>query len=42
MILSFLTNMIVDALTETCEDGDIQQVLSDLLVGEGGLYQMLH
>lgn len=39
MILSFLTNLIVDALTETCEDGDIQQVLSDLLVGEGGIYQ---
>ena len=39
VIFSFLTNLIVDALTESCEDGDIQQVLSDLLSGEGGIYQ---
>ena len=39
MILSFLTNLLIDALHEDCADGDIQHALSDLLTGEGGVFQ---
>ena len=35
VILSFLTNMLVDALPEEATDGDVQQALSELLVNEG-------
>ena len=39
MILSFLTNLLIDALNEDCDDGDVQHALSDLLTGEGGVFQ---
>ena len=35
VILSFLTNMLVDALPEEATDGDVQQALSELLVTDG-------
>ena len=35
VILSFLTNMLVDALPEEATDGDVQQALSKLLVNDG-------
>ena len=37
--MSFLTNILVDGLSEDCADGDIQQVLSELLQSEGGVFQ---
>ena len=39
MIISFLTNILVDGLGENCTDGDIQQLLSDILGGEGGIFE---
>ena len=38
-ILSFLTNMLVDTLNEESEKGDVQQVLSGVLSGDGGIYE---
>ena len=33
VIISFLTNILVDLLNEDCSEGDIQQVLSEVLTG---------
>ena len=35
VIISFLTNMLVDALPEEATDGDVQQAMSELLVNDG-------
>ena len=38
-LLSFLTNMLVDTLSEESGEGDVQQVLSEVLSGDGGIYE---
>ena len=38
VIISFLTNILVDLLSEDCSDGDIQQVLSEVLSGGNGVF----
>lgn len=36
--MSFLTNLIVDQLCETSKEGDVQQLLSEILVIDGGVF----
>ena len=38
VIISFLTNILVDLLSEDCNDGDIQQVLSEVMSGGSGVF----
>ena len=38
VILSVLTNILVDHLTENSTDGDLQQLFSELFVNDGGIY----
>ena len=38
VIISFLTNILVDLLNEDCSEGDIQQVLSEVLTGGNGIF----
>ena len=38
VILSFLTNILVNHLTEDSSDRDLQQLFSELFVNEGGLF----
>ena len=38
VIMSFLTNILVDHLSEDSTDGDLQQLLSELFVNDGGIF----
>ena len=38
IILSVLTNILIDHLTENATDGDLQQLFSELFVNDGGIY----
>ena len=38
VIISFLTNILVDLLSEDCNEGDIQQVLSEVMSGGSGVF----
>ena len=38
VILSFLTNILIDSLTEESTEGDLQMLLSELFVDPGGLF----
>ena len=38
VIMSFLTNILVDHLSEDSTDGDLQQLFSELFVNDGGIF----